>query len=294
MEQDFVVFKCFKWKCNKCRRIRHKAANCQSGGAGGARCNNNNDNVHEGNGGGVNRDTNHEHLCKENCCFYCKERGHIAKHCRANQQEKIGANGLEAANSAVDTDNIVFMAVEGHKKLTNDTWVTDSGATCHITNSLDGMFDIKSVHESVKIGMGEETYATKCGKYCGEVMTPGGKKEVIFSGVRYIPGFYVELFSVTSAMKNGAKIASKGMQLMVENGPMKLIFQKCLEMKSSFVLDLRLSPRQANLQGMQGKVKKWMQRNGTGCWDTSPTTLCTIRPTTTKKQWKNSKIARTA
>ena len=63
---------------------------------------------------------------------------------------------------AVDTDNMVFMAIEGHKKLTNDTWITDSGATCHITNSLDGMFDTKSIQESIKIGTGKEAYTTKC------------------------------------------------------------------------------------------------------------------------------------
>ncbi len=88
------------------------------------------------------------------------------KNCRAKQQGQNGTNGLEATNTAVNMDNVVFMAVEGHrKKLTEDTWIADSGATCHITNSMEGMFDIEDVRESIKIGTSEETYATKCGKF---------------------------------------------------------------------------------------------------------------------------------
>jgi len=137
-------------------------------------------------------------------------------------------------------DNVVFMAVEGHKKLTDDTWVTDSGATCHITNSLEGLYDMKNMCESVKIGTREETYATKCGTFCGEIIMPEGKKEIVISGVHYIPSLYVKLFSITSAMKNRARIISEGMRLMIENCPIKLAFEKCLKMKSSFVLELEI------------------------------------------------------
>jgi len=52
-EQALATFQCFKGKCGKCGRISHKAANCQSGGAGRARQNNNNNNVQEGNNGRV-------------------------------------------------------------------------------------------------------------------------------------------------------------------------------------------------------------------------------------------------
>ncbi len=174
---------------------------------------------------------------------------------------------MEAANMAVNMDNVVFMAIEGHKKLTDDTRIADSGATCHITNDMKGMFDIKDVHESIKIGTGEETYATKCGKFRGEVTMPEGMKEVIISGMRYVPGFYVKLFSITSAMKKGAKITSEGMQLTVENGPMKLVFRQCLETTSSFVLGLEIKPKASKFAGFIGKSQKmdaqeWLRQLG--------------------------------
>jgi len=146
MEQALVAFQCFKGKCRKCGRIGHKAANCQSGGAGRARQNDNNNNVQDGNDGGADQDVYHKHLQRENQCFYCKKRGHIVKYCRAKQQGQNGMNRSEATNTAVNMDNVVFMAVEGHKKkLTEDTWIADLGATCHITNSMEGMFDIEDV-----------------------------------------------------------------------------------------------------------------------------------------------------
>ncbi len=62
----------------------------------------------------------------------CKKKGHIVKHCRAKQQGQNEANGSEAANTAVNSDNMVFMAVEGHKMLTEDTWI--AGLVLHVTS----------------------------------------------------------------------------------------------------------------------------------------------------------------
>jgi len=79
-----------------------------------------------------------------------------------------------------------------------------------------------------------------------------GKTEVVISGMRYVPGFYIKLFSITSAMK-GAKIISEGMQLTVKNGPTKLTFRQCLETASSFVLGLKIKPKASEFTGYTGK-----------------------------------------
>jgi len=61
-EQAVAAIQRIKGKCNKCGSIGHKAANYQLGGAGGMRCNDNNNNVHEGNGNGPNWDNDHDRL----------------------------------------------------------------------------------------------------------------------------------------------------------------------------------------------------------------------------------------
>jgi len=83
-----------------------------------------------------------------------------------------------------------------------------------------------------------------------------GEKEIVLSGVHYVPGFYVKLFSLTSAMKNGAKLISEGMKLTVKNSPVKLKFKKCLKTKNSFVLGLELKPKMSKFAGLTGKNKK--------------------------------------
>jgi len=149
------------------------------------------------------------------------------------------------ANAAVNNNNMVFIAMENESKiLTEHTWIANLAATCHITNLLEGMYDVHDINESVTIGTGRVTYATKCGKFHGEFHMPEGMRKVILSEVRYVPGFYVKLFSVTRAMKNGARAISEGNRMTIENGPNKLIFKNCLETGSSFVLGLELWPYQ--------------------------------------------------
>jgi len=48
---------------------------------------------------------------------------------------------------------------------------------------MEGMFNIDNVHESIKFGTSKETYATKCGKFQGEVTMLEGKTEVVISGM---------------------------------------------------------------------------------------------------------------
>ncbi len=101
---------------------------------------------------------------------------------------------------------------------------------------------------------------------------PEGKKEVIISGVRYLLGFYIKLFSLTSAMKKGAKIISEGMQLIMKNGPVTLTFQQCLETTSSFVLGLKNKPKVSEFAGYTRKIENLMQQNGMDNSDMFPRT----------------------
>jgi len=91
---------------------------------------------------------------------------------------------------------------------------------------------------------------------------PEGKQEVVYSGMRHAPSFYIKLFSLTSVMKKVAKIISEGMQLIMKNGPVTLTFQQCLETTSSFVLGLKIKPKVSEFSGYMGKIKNLMWQNG--------------------------------
>jgi hypothetical protein len=49
-------------------------------------------------------------------------------------------------------------------KIGPNTWLANSGASCHLTNSDDGMFDVQVISSPVKIGNGKALTATKIGK----------------------------------------------------------------------------------------------------------------------------------
>ena len=50
-------------------------------------------------------------------------------------------------------------------------------------------------------------------------------EEFTLKSVKYIPGFYVKLFSLTSAMRNGAKFVSEGMKMVLIKGETSVVFE---------------------------------------------------------------------
>ena len=51
--------------------------------------------------------------------------------------------------------------------LTKNTWIGDTGASCHMTNLADGMFETTDIKEQVKVGNNTKMTATKIGKWGG-------------------------------------------------------------------------------------------------------------------------------
>ena len=51
-----------------------------------------------------------------------------------------------------------------YNKLKNNTWLCDSGTTCHLMNDLTGVHDIIEIKETAIIGDGNGLKITKKGK----------------------------------------------------------------------------------------------------------------------------------
>ena len=62
-----------------------------------------------------------------------------------------------------DLNEIAIPSVEG-LDFTLDTWLADSGGSCHMGNSDDGMYDIQVIDEPITLGNGKSLRATKAGK----------------------------------------------------------------------------------------------------------------------------------
>jgi len=96
-------------------------------------------------------------------------------------------------------------------KISEYTWIANWFMSCHVTNSLEGMYDVQEVTESVKLNDGNKVYAMKCGKLWTTVtMQEGTSMVIILDGVQYVLGFYRKVFSLMTATRRGANISSQG------------------------------------------------------------------------------------
>ena len=101
-------------------------------------------------------------------CSYCGKYGHKESKCRNKKRDE------ESANVACEEHEVVFNCVEETSMkcvecdgkdsdifVATNTWIADSGASCHMTNSDEDLTDVKMIDEFVKIGNGKEMRATK-------------------------------------------------------------------------------------------------------------------------------------
>ncbi len=56
------------------------------------------------------------------------------------------------------------MTVEGELQLCEDIWIVDLATLTHIDNSNMGLYNVRPIHEPIKIGDGKLVYTTKVGQ----------------------------------------------------------------------------------------------------------------------------------
>ena len=148
---------------------------------------------------------------KPMACFLCGSLKHLAYECD-KKKELMGRLENESEKNkekVIETDPLVcFTSSLKYKKKdeTIDTWVSDSGASHHVCNSLRGLFNIKVCEdrERVLVGKNNEIEVHSFGDFHGEVLDSEGiKREIVLRDVGYIPNFCINLFSLTKVMDLG-------------------------------------------------------------------------------------------
>ena len=126
----------FHGKCNTCGRKGHKSIDCWE------RPENAHKRPKNWSGSGSSSKGKKEFQGK---CFICKKWGHRASECpdKEKKEDMDDFGDLALATKANDCEmNLPSVG--------KDLWMADSGATSHMRNSLEGMFDLKPSHSSVK------------------------------------------------------------------------------------------------------------------------------------------------
>jgi len=162
--------------------------------------------------------------------------GHFQSKCPKAKSQKATTKQMERE---VDT---VLMTIEGTSWLCNNIWIANSGASTHITNLEVGLFDIRLIHEPVKIGNGKLVYATKVGKLC--IVYAKNFKECIsfiLNNIQYIPDFWVNLFSLMVAMSQGSRISNEERAIIVKKDALHLPFNQEIKTKNGYICRIILA-----------------------------------------------------
>ena len=128
-------------------------------------------------------------------------------------------------------------------KFTRSTWLGDTGATSHMVNKHDGMFDVVKVNVPIRIGNGKVLIAVAKGKLRAKVVQKDGTERiVVFENVYYVPELWTNLFSIGSAIKKGFKIGNKGLHITLTKGKSTLEFDRVMHTQHGFVIGVEIIP----------------------------------------------------
>jgi len=140
METDQVLaaFCKFKGKCTNCGKFGHKLTKCHLKVKNSKREGSNSE-------GDKSKKATNKSKIK---CFACGKMGHYCSKCPKNKPKKDTAKQSEKAET-------ILMMIENRERPHEDIWIADSAALTHIDNSDIGLFNVKNIHEPIKIGDGK-------------------------------------------------------------------------------------------------------------------------------------------
>lgn len=93
-----------------------------------------------------------------------------------------------------------------------------------MTNTLDGMYDLKDANINISVGDGRKMTTLKIGKWKGVAIDSEGRKSnLILTNVSYVPQLMVNLFSLTAAMEKGLSVTGtkEGIEIRKETWLMR-------------------------------------------------------------------------
>jgi hypothetical protein len=171
-------------------------------------------------------------------CSYCNKVGHSIEKCfkKQNDEKKESAGIAEAVLCCYDT------ITKG--KVNKDTFIADTGATSHMKHSKNGMTDLEPYEVEIKVGNNQVMKSKARGTFHGMVIqSDGSTLNVKLTEVLYVPDLWVNLLSLTKAIKNPLiKITSKEEMILLQIGKDEIYFDKVIQNGSGRLLAIDIVP----------------------------------------------------
>jgi hypothetical protein len=175
-------------------------------------------------------------------CTYCQKTGHTEKqfYNKRNEQNKIDEH---AQVMLFLTENSLFTK-NATTTFSPNTFISDSGATCHMRGSLEGMINLRPLVTDIMVGNNEVMSSVYIGQYKGLVLKADGTTmDLTLKDVLYIPKLTKNLFSLTKALENkGVKLSSQGQLISLIYSPHEICFDKVFKHGSGCLLGIDIQP----------------------------------------------------
>lgn len=220
-------------------------------------------------------------------CHHCGRFGHIKRDCeelssRSDSHQKEGewkktkhkahkAQEKRRDTSSSDSEStglVVSHALSASSVEAQDSWIVDSGATCHMCNDEKLFVELRSLEEpqEVTLGDGYAVEATGRGVVALEVTTTGDKtKKCKLHDVLYVPKLSYNLLSVSRATKSGKAVefGAAGCEIIDEN---RKLIATATRVGSLYYLNCRKDCQRMNAatesQPCENKGSIWHRRYG--------------------------------
>ena len=100
-------------------------------------------------------------------------------------------------------------------KYNNQIWIGDTGASCDMTKSIEGLINLKAIESNIVLDNGEQLKATNvCDKKEEYVLQKdGSEKPILLKKVKYIPNLACNLLSISTTLQNGCTM--EGLSKMI-------------------------------------------------------------------------------
>ena len=127
-------------------------------------------------------------------CHYCHKKWHWESECHAKQNDN---------SNNIEEEDALMTSFCTHKEDT-EIWIGDTGATCHMKSSTEGMYDLEKCNNmKIDTANGSTSTVTHIGKYKGNVLCADGEtKKIVMKNVKVVPGLVKNLFSLSTVMCN--------------------------------------------------------------------------------------------
>ena len=146
-------------------------------------------------------------------CKWCKKTNHAEDNCRYKKNDQA----IHPSGSLGCVFGTVLMTSRSSYNYP-DEWIGDTGATHHISRSKKNMYNTVHTKETIKMGNGQKDTCELTGDLDIEYKNQDGKKHIVtLKNVNYVPTFWCNLFSMTSAMAQGIDLIGSGKSLLLKD-----------------------------------------------------------------------------